>query len=175
MLEAAPAAELDAALPREAPLPEDERLVAAFNAFAALRTPPVEEAVLPLPPAADPEESPPKIAELLLTVPVAEELEELEELPAEELPLEEELELEDDPPPPPPPPPPPLLPMKAPLPPEKLRLPRSLGPVMVTYFSGAVVPVSRMVCVSVPGATFDVRTLVTMARFAAMASSASVR
>ncbi|MCZ2150536.1 MAG: hypothetical protein LC126_22525 [Bryobacterales bacterium] len=162
--------ELDAALPREAPLPEDERLVAAFNALAALRTPPVEAAVPPPPaPPAESEELPPNTAELLLTVPVAEEPEELpdgEPPPGEEL----EPELEDDAPPPPP-----RLPMNAPLPPEKLRLPRSRGPVMVTYFSGAVVPVSRMVRVSVPAATFAVRTLATMARFAATASSASVR
>ncbi len=161
--------ELDAALPREAPLPEDERLVAAFNALAALRTPPVEAAVPPPAPPAESEELPPNTAELLLTVPVAEEP---EELPDGEPPLGEELEpeLEDDAPPPPP-----RLPMNGPLPPEKLRLPRSRGPVMVTYFSGAVVPVSRMVRVSVPAATFAVRTLATMARFAATASSASVR
>lgn len=162
---------VDVAAPRDRPLPEDERLVAAFNALAALRTPTLEDAVLPVLPPADESEPPPKTVELLVTVPVAEEPDEVP-LPVE--PLEEEPVLATDVDPPPPPPPP-RLPMKAPLPPEKLRLPRNRGPVMVTYFSGAVVPVNRMVCLTVPAATVAVRMLATAARFAAMASSASVR
>ncbi len=126
-------------------------------------------------------------AEVLATDPPAapEEAEEEEAVEEEE----EEPEEEDDPPPPlllpdppdpplelpPPPPPPPPRPVGAPPPPlEKLRLPRSCGPRMVTNFSGPVVPLMRIESTTLPARTVVVR-MTAAARFCASVSSARLR
>jgi hypothetical protein len=167
-LAAAADAPEERALLEEPPLLD--RLVAARIAPWELRTPPPPPLAPPLIPIElELELKPPDAAEELDDTVDEEDERELESPP--------ELELDIDAwllPPPPPrlPPPPPLRPMKAPPPPEKPRLPRSCGPIMVTNFSGPVVPVSRKVRETMPAATGADRTTAVAARRAAKASSA---
>jgi hypothetical protein len=151
-----------------------ERLVAARIAPCELRTPPPPAPAAPPLIPIEPELEPKPLEEaeeLEDTVEEEDDERELESLPPEELDIDAWLL---PPPPPrlPPPPPPPLRPMKAPPPPAKPRLPRNCGPMIVTNFSGPVVPVSRKVRETVPAATGADRTTAVAARRAAKASSA---
>lgn len=169
-LDAAPAAE-----EVRLPLLEEERsrLVADRIALVEERTPPLDA-----PP-------PEFIAELVeppvVAAPIADDVLATVE-PAADVPdVPEEDDAEDDPPedeedplelePPELDPPPRERPMNAPPPPEKLRLPRSCGPRILTNRSGPVWPLSRSVSCSRPEVTFAVR-VACATRFCANVSSA---
>ncbi|MDX1984599.1 MAG: hypothetical protein SFV51_30285 [Bryobacteraceae bacterium] len=168
-LAAAPAAEDALRLP---PLEEERsRLVADRSALAEERTPPVDApppeliAELVEPPVAAAPIADDVLATVALVadVPEVPEVEDPDEDPPEEEPPEldpPELEL-----------PPRERPMNAPPPPEKLRLPRSCGPRMLTNRSGPVWPLSRSVSCRRPEVTFAVR-VACATRFCAKVSSA---
>jgi hypothetical protein len=167
--------------PREPPLLEDDRDVVARSAPCELRTPPTEAPPeLPPSPAFNPPEldpPPPNTDEELAIdedTALAALLDELELPPLDPLPPEPRPSppLDD---PPPPLLPPRLRPMKAPPPPEKLRLPRICGPKIVENLSGPVVPVKRIVSTTLPPATVAVRTAAVNTRLALTASSVRCR